>query len=351
MEHQWRRQRTRADRDRAALTAEAQVNAAHRPRIVVLDDYERSLRRLADWSEIDRHADVEIHHDPLRGNAMYAALADAEAIVLIRDRTPFRAELIERLPKLRYVIFTGARNTALDTAALAVRGVPVSYTAWGPSKESTCELTWALILAATKRLEAKFTVMRAGRWRDDQPLPSVLAGERLGLIGLGEIGGRVARVAHAFGMKVVTWSPRMTMERAAEHGAAAVSLEELLSLSKVVSLHLVPTEQTRGLLNAERFARMRTDAILVNTSRSALIDMPSLLAALQVGRPAMAALDVYDEEPLATDHPLRSLPNAVLTPHIGFVSQPVFEAFARGVTECLQAWLRDEPIVRPLTID
>ncbi len=142
--------------------------------------------------------------------------------------------------------------------------------------------------------------MRAGGWRDDQPLPSVLAGERLGLIGLGEIGGRVARVAQAFGMQVVAWSPRMTPERAAEKGATAVSIEELLSTSKVVSLHLVPTDQTRGLLNAERLALMRDDAILVNTSRSALIDMPSLLAALRAGRPAMAALDVYDEEPLAS---------------------------------------------------
>ena len=143
----------------------------------------------------------------------------------------------------------------------------------------------------------------------------------------------------------------MTPERAAENGATAVSPEELLSTSKVVSLHLVPTDQTRGLLHAERLARMRDDAILVNTSRSALIDMPSLLAALHAGRPAMAALDVYDEEPLAADHPLRSLKNVVLTPHIGFVSQPVFEAFARGVTECLQAWLRSDPIVRPLKID
>ena len=325
--------------------------SATRLRIVVLDDYERALRRLADWSEIDRLANVEMHHEPLRGEALYAALADADAIVLVRDRTPLRADLIERLPKLRYVIFTGARNTALDAAALAARRVPVSHTEWGPSKESTCELTWALILAASKRLEAKFAVMRAGGWRDEQPLPGVLAGERLGLIGLGEIGSRVARVANAFSMQVVAWSPRMTPERAADKGAKAVSIEELLSTSKVVSLHLVPTNQTRGLLNAERLARMREDAILVNTSRSALIDMPSLLAALHSGRPAMAALDVYDEEPLVAEHPLRSLKNVVVTPHIGFVSQPVFAAFAAGVTECLQAWLRGEPIVRPLKID
>jgi phosphoglycerate dehydrogenase-like enzyme len=318
---------------------------------VVLDDYERALRGLADWSEIDRLADVQIYHDPLGGDALQAALAGADAVVLVRDRTPFRSALIERLPKLRYVIFTGARNTALDTAALVARGIPVSHTEWGPSKESTCELTWALILAASKRLEAKFAAMRAGSWRDDQPLPDVLAGEWLGLIGLGEIGGRVARVAAAFGMQVVAWSPHMTPERATEKGAAAASLEELLSTSKVVSLHLVPSDQTRGLLNAERLALMRNDAILVNTSRSALIDSPSLLAALREGRPAIAALDVYDEEPLASSHPLRSLTNVVLTPHIGFVSQPVFATFARGITECLHAWLRGAPIVRPLKTD
>ncbi len=327
------------------------MSGPKRPRVVVLDDYERSLRRLADWSEIDRRADVEVNHDPLRGTALHTALIDADAIVLVRDRTPLRADLIERLPKLRYVIFTGARNTALDTAALASSDIPVSHTTWGPSKESTCELTWALILAAEKRLEAKFTAMRTGGWRDDQPLPSVLAGQQLGLIGLGEIGGRVARVAAAFGMHVVAWSPRMTPERAADKGAKAVSLEELLASSKVVSLHLVPTVQTRRLMNAQRLACMREDAVLVNTSRSALIDMPSLLVALRAGRPAMAALDVYDEEPLAVDHPLRSLPNVVLTPHIGFVSEPVFEAFARGVTECLQAWLCGGPIVRPLQVD
>jgi phosphoglycerate dehydrogenase-like enzyme len=319
-----------------------------RPRIVVLDDYERCLRSLADWSDIDRRADVEVHHDPLRGAALHTALADAEVVVLIRDRTAFRVDLIERLPKLRYVVFTGTRNTALDVAALAARGIPVSHTDWGPSKDSTAELTWALILAATKRLEAQFRTMRSGGWREDSPLSGVLAGERLGLIGLGEIGGRVARIGKAFGMDVVAWSPRMTAERAAEKGARAVSLEELLATSKVVSLHLVPTDQTRSLMNADRLGQMRADALLVNTSRSALVDMTALVEALQAGRPAAAALDVYDSEPLPADHPLRSMRNVVSTPHIGFVSQPVFENFARGVTECLRAWLQGDAIVRQL---
>jgi phosphoglycerate dehydrogenase-like enzyme len=322
--------------------------SGQKPRVVVLDDYERCLRALADWSDIDRMADARVYHEPLRGDVLHAALSEADVVVLMRDRTPFRAELIERLPKLRYVVFTGTRNTALDTAALAARGIPVSHTEWGPSKDSTAELTWALILASTKRLEAQFTTMRSGGWRDGAPLPSVLAGERLGLIGLGEIGGRVARIGKAFGMDVVAWSPRMTAERAAEKGARAVSLEELLGTSKVVSLHLVATDHTRNLMNAERLAQMRGDALLVNTSRSALVDMAALVDAVRVGRPAAAALDVYDSEPLAADHPLRSMTHVVVTPHIGFVSQPVFERFASGVTECLRAWLRGEEIVRPL---
>jgi len=321
---------------------------AERPTIVILDDYERALRRLADWSEVDRLAEVRVFHEPLRGDVLHAALAQADAIVLMRDRTPLHADLIARLPKLRLVVFTGTRNATLDAAALAERSIPVCHTDWGPSKDTTCELTWALILAAAKRLEAHVRLMRDGDWRDTGPLSAMLANERLGLIGLGEIGSRVARIGNAFGMQVVAWSPHMTAERAAAKGAIAVSLDELLATSKVVSLHLVPSAQSRHLLNAERLASMRDDALLVNTSRAALIDMTALAHALGEGRPALAALDVYDEEPLPAEHPLRRMHNVVLTPHLGFVAQPVFERFAVGVVECLAAWLRGEPLVRVL---
>jgi len=319
-----------------------------RPTIVVLDDYERALRRLADWSEIDRLAEVRVFHEPLRGDVLHAALAHADAIVLMRDRTPLPAQLIARLPRLKLVVFTGSRNAALDTAALAVRGIPVCHTEWGPSKDTTCELTWALVLAAAKRLEAHFDLMRDGGWRDGGPLAGMLAGERLGLIGLGEIGSRVARVGMAFGMQVVAWSPHMTAERAAALQATAVPLDELLTSSKVVSLHLVPSAATRHLLNVHSLATMRPDSLLVNTSRSALVDMAALAQALAAGRPAMAALDVYDEEPLPPEHPLRRLPNVVLTPHLGFVAEPVFTRFAAGVVECLAAWLRGAPLPRVL---
>jgi len=188
--------------------------------------------------------------------------------------------------------------------------------------------------------------MGEGRWRDGGPLGQVLHGERLGLVGLGEIGARMARVARAFGMEVVAWSPRMTAERAAEHGAHAVSLDELVATSKVVSLHLVMTEATRHLFDAGRLARMRPDAVFVNTSRAGLVDEAALVDALRAGRPGAAALDVYSSEPLPVAHPLRGLPNALLSPHLGFVSQPVFERFYRDAAEGVQAWLDGAPLPR-----
>ncbi len=309
-----------------------------RPQVVVLDDYEQAMRRLADWSAVDARADVAIHHEKLTGETLLAAIVDADAIGVVRDRTPFKADLLARLPKLRYLVFTGARNTQLDAKAFAARGIPVSNTGKDPG----------MILAAAKRLETQLALVRHGRWRDGGPLAGILKGERLGLIGFGEIGQRVGRVGAALGMDVVTWSPHMTPERAAAGGAKSVGLDELLATSRVVSLHLVPSETTRKLLDAARLATMRPDAILVNTSRSALVDTAALEAALRAGRPGVAALDVYDEEPLPQGFAVAKLPNVVLTPHTGFVAEPVFETFARGMVECFAAWLEGRPLVRTL---
>jgi len=319
-----------------------------RPKIVVLDDYEQSMRREADWTAVDRLADVTVLTERLRGDALLAAIADADAIALVRDRTPFKAELLAKLPRLRYFVFTGARNTQMDAAAFAARGIPVSNTGKDPGKDGTTEHTWALILAAARRMESQMALVRAGQWRDGGELPVILKGERLGLVGFGEIGQRVARVGEAFGMEIVTWSPHMTPERAAAGGAKAVDLGELLATCKVVSLHLVPAEATRKLIDAPRLAAMRPDAILVNTSRSALIDMAALPKALDAGRPGTAAIDVYDEEPLPPGHALASHPRAVLTPHTGFVAKQVYRKFAGGVVECLEAWLAGKPLVREL---
>ncbi len=319
---------------------------AGRKKIVVLDDYEDSLRRTADWSPVEAKAEVRFHTERLRGDALLDAVRDANAIVLIRDRTPFKADLLAKIPNLELFIFTGGRNTQLDFKALADRAIPVANTAMSASKPATCELTWALILAAAKRLEPYMKLMREGKWRDGKALPQVLSGERLGLVGFGEIGKMVGAVGKAFGMELVTWSPHMTPERAAEGGATSVTLEELLQTSKVVSLHLVPAEATRKLINAERLAMMRPDSILANTARSALIDMKALEAALEKGRPGIAALDVYDDEPVAAGYELARRDNVVLTPHLGFVNDSSFAKFGTGAVENLMNWLEGRPLVR-----
>ena len=321
-----------------------------KPHIVVLGDSEQALRRLGDWQSIDQAARVSVYSQPLQGAALLAALQEADVLVLLRDRIPLDAQTIAQLPRLRYLVFTGSRNTTLDAAALAAGGIPVSHTEWGPSKESTCELTWALILAATRQLADYSGLLAHGQWRPAAPqvLPGVLHGEVLGLVGLGEIGRRVAQVGKALGLQVITWSPNMTPERASAHGVQAVPLDELLARAKVLSLHLVPSAITRHLIDAERLACMRPDSLLVNTSRAALIDTAALVDALRAGRIGMAALDVFDAEPLPADSALRDCPRLLLTPHLGFVVEPVYQTFTDGVLQCLHAFLTGQPLPRLL---
>jgi len=255
--------------------------------------------------------------------------------------------MIARLPKLKFLMFTGERNGTLDTNALLSRNIPIAVTPGGPSKETTAELTWALILGASKRLVEENKLISSGGWRDQLSVLPMLSGERLGVMGLGSIGSRVARVGTAFGMEVVTWSPRMTPERAAVENVKAVSLEELLKTSKVVTMHLVAGPETKGLLSADQLALMRPDAILVNTSRAALINMTDLQKALATGRPGQAAVDVFDVEPLPETDPLRNTPNLLVTPHLGFIAEPIFEVFSKGITQTLEAWLEGRPMPHP----
>lgn len=319
-----------------------------RKKIVVLDDYEHSYEKLSNWSNIKALADVEIFNEPIYGEKLLATLQQANALVLMRDRTPLPAKLIAELTHLEYVVFTGTRNLALDAAALKERNIPVSHTEWGPSKDSTAELTWALILGLHKRLVEQNQLLHAKQWRNDHSLLPVLKGRTLGLIGLGEIGSRVAKVALAFGMKVVVWSPNMTSERAAAAGVEAAPLDDLLKASDIVSLHIVAGPSTKGIISAEKIALMKPSALLVNTSRSTLVDTQALVKALEEKQIGGAAIDVFDTEPLPHDHPLRNTPNTLLTPHLGFVAQPVFESFTQGVVECLEAWLNGQPVIRPL---
>ena len=319
-----------------------------KPIIVVLDDFERVARDYADWSAIDAKAEVRVYREALRGQTLIDALMPAAAVVLMRDRTPFLAELIDKLPNLRLVHFTGTRNGALDTKALSARGIPVLHTGWGPNKDATTEMTWALILAAQKRLVSHSNALLRGEWRPHDAMLPVLHGQRIGVVGLGEIGGRVANIARAFGMEVVTWSPNMTPERAAAKGAVSVAFDELITTAHIITAHLVLGPATKHLFGAAQFGAMRSDAIFVNTSRAGLADEAALVTALKAGRPAMAALDVFSVEPLPTTSPFIALPNVVLTPHLGFVCEPVFRKFYGDVVEALNAWLDGKPLPRVL---
>lgn len=326
------------------------TGSGKRPRIAVCDDYERALGTGTEWTAVRARAEVEVFERPF-GSRRQAidALADFDAICLVRERTPFPAEVIEALPRLKFLVFTGERNLAVDHLAAARRGIPVSFTPFGPSKSSTAELTWALILASAKRVIEADAGIRRGHWRGDAngrpyPLTTCLEGERLGLLGLGQIGSRVAAVGRAFGMEVVAWSPNLDAARAQAGGAALVSRQELFETSAVVSLHLVLSERTRGIVGADDLARMRADALLVNTSRAGLVDTGALVAALGRGRPGYAALDVFDTEPLPAGAPILAAPGTILTPHLGYASDRIFGVFRQGLVDALLAWLDGAPI-------
>jgi phosphoglycerate dehydrogenase-like enzyme len=315
-----------------------------KPVVLFLDDFEHAFSNTPRIRALERMATLELHSAPLRGVALQTALSRASGVVLMRDRTPFGEAELNQAPHLKFVIYTGTRNNLLDEAACQARSIPVFNTQFGPSKASTCELTWALILASLKRLEAGFKVLREPHadWRQGLHFPQlsdILEGETLGLIGLGNIGARVARVGQAFGMRVLAWSPNLTVERAQAGGAQWSSLEDLLRLSKAVSLHMVLADSTRGLINAERLAAMRPDSVLVNTSRAGLVVEHDLLNALKQGRPAMAALDVFEQEPLPSDHPFRTMEQLTLSPHLGFVANPVYATFTETVADHLERLL------------
>jgi len=315
-------------------------------KLAILDDYQRIALGVADWDRL-RNLGIEI----TVFNAAFASTDEAAAklapfdiLCLMRERTPFPRALIERLPNLKFMVLTGQRAASLDLAACTARRIPVSNTGAGNTNAPTAELAWLLILAAARDFAKAERGMRAGRWHDGLAGGRILEGKQLGLLGLGKLGARVARYGAAFGMDVVAWSQNLTPERAAEAGARAVSKAVLLETSDVVSIHLVLSERTRGLLGAAEFARMKPGAILVNTSRGPIVDEAAMRAALASGRLGHAALDVYDREPLPAGHPLRALDNVTLSPHLGYVSEDVFRVFYQGALEDIEAWLEGTPI-------
>jgi phosphoglycerate dehydrogenase-like enzyme len=317
-----------------------------KPRIAVCDDWEQAAHYCADWTELQQIADVQVFTSPF-GSQQEAirALQDFDAICLMRERTPFPKEVIGQLPRLKRLLFTGERNLAVDSEFAKSQGITVSGTPGGPNKSSTAEHTWALILAATRRVVPAMNGLVAGHWRatptgDPYPLPDTLDGDRLGIIGFGEIGQRVARIGMAMGMEVVAWSQNLTDEKAAACGARRVDKNELIATSKIISLHLVLSDRTRGVVGPTEYSLMRRDSVLVNTSRAALMDEAGLIDALESNRPAHAALDVFNTEPLPAGHPFLFHPKITLSPHLGFVSTRVYETFYKTLVSDLVKWIK-----------
>jgi phosphoglycerate dehydrogenase-like enzyme len=310
--------------------------------IAVLDDYQSVALQFGDWDAVRRVADVRVYPDHLADEGAVAArLQDAEIVVAMRERTPFTRSLFEQLPKLRLLITTGMRNAAFDMEAARDAGVTVCGT--GGLGQPTAELTWGLILALLRRIPAEHTAVLDGRWQID--IGEGVHGKTLGVVGLGRLGSQVAKVGLAFGMEVLAWSQNLTAERADEVGVAlAASKDDLLRRSDVVTIHLILSQRTQGLLGAAELGLMPDSAYLINTSRGPIVDESALVEALQAHSIAGAALDVFNVEPLPPGHPLLSLDNVVLTPHVGYVTKETYDVFFREAVEDILAFLASDPI-------
>ncbi len=314
-------------------------------RVAVLDDWQGVARESADWSRLEAKAEVVILPEPFRDeDEAVAKLSSFEVLILMRERTPFPASLIARLPKLKMIGLTGTRSPSLDLEACTQHGVVVSNTGGTASTSGTAELTLALMLAAARRVPAGDAAIRAGRFQEGVGIGPVLAGKTLGVIGLGKIGALVARYGLALDMKVLAWSRSLSRDATNKAGVAlSGSKEALLAESDVVSLHVPLNAGSRGLIGAAEIALMKPGALLVNTSRAGLVDQAAMLAALHEGR-IMAGLDVFEREPLPPDDPIRTAPNTVLTPHVGYGSVDTFRQFFAESIENVLAFLLGQPI-------
>ena len=313
-------------------------------KIAVLDDWQGVARESADWAPLAARAEVQFFDQPFANEDDAAKqLAGFEIILVTRERTPFPPSLVARLPHLKMFGLTGARAGLIDIAGMIARGITVCYTDGGPSSSSTAELALGLMLAAARRIPAGDTAVRAGRFQLGTEPGPVLDGKILGLIGLGRIGRRMAAYGRALGMRVLAWSQNLTDEAARTVGAERVSKDDLIAAADVVSLHLVLSERTRGILGAAELARMKAGAILVNTSRAQLVDEAALVDALQTQR-IRAGLDVFHREPLPANHPLTRLSNVVLTPHFGYGVIEVYREYYRQCVENALAFLDGKPI-------
>ena len=309
--------------------------------IAVLDDYQHVARSLANWDSIPG-AQVQFLHDALQGpGALTERLRPFDVLVTMRERTLFPAAVLEGLPKLKLVSGTGRAQSHVDLEAATRLGIVVCGTGGSASGASTAELTWALILACTRHISWEHRQLRRGKWQTS--VGNGLEGKTLGVLGLGRIGTRVAHVAQAFGMRVIAWGPTLTGERAAQHGVTFVSWDSLFAGADVLTIHARLTDLSRGWVTARELGLMKPAAYLVNTARAAIVDQAAQLEALRNGRIAGAGLDVYDQEPLPPDHPLLSLDNVVLTPHLGYVTREALAEFYQGAIENVRAWQAGAP--------
>lgn len=310
-------------------------------RLAILDDYEKVALELAPWENLGPDIKIDVYSDRLvKEDALVDRLLPYDILVIMRERTPFPRSLIERLSNLKLLVTTGRLNRAIDLAACRKNSVVVCGTE--SSKNAPAELAWGLILSLARRIPLQDRAVRQGIWGDG--IGTGLGGKVLGILGLGKLGTQVARVGLAFGMQVIAWSQNLTQEKAAAVGAVCVKKDDLFKSSDVISIHLVLSDRTRGLIGAHEIGLMKPSAYIVNTSRGPIVQEAVLIEALRKGRIAGAGLDVFDDEPLSPDHPYVSLPNTVLTPHIGYVTKDSFRIYFTQALEDVAAWLADKPV-------
>jgi phosphoglycerate dehydrogenase-like enzyme len=314
-------------------------------RLSILDDYQGVALAMADWSALrGRGVEIAVERFPFADeDDVVRSLADSEIVCAMRERTAFPKRVVDRLPKLKLLITTGMRNASFDMAALKERGVTVCGTGGpGGGNEDTAELAWGLILGAARRIAEDHQFMRQGGWQTR--IGHRVAGKTIGLLGLGRLGSAVARVGLAFNMKAIAWSQNLTAEKAAEQGVERVEKDELFRRSDILSVHLVLSSRSRGLVGRREIGLMKPSAILVNTSRGPICDSEAVIEALQEGRLAYAGFDVYDQEPLPIDHPLRQAPNVILTPHIGYVTDENYHSSYPQIVENVVGFLDGKPV-------
>ncbi|PNG27350.1 D-2-hydroxyacid dehydrogenase family protein [Methylocella silvestris] len=310
------------------------------PAIAVLDDYQNVALEMADWTRVKERAAITVFNDHLADpEAVASRLAPFDILCVMRERTPLPRAMLERLPRLKLIVTTGRRNASIDVAAASERGIVVAHT--GYSSAPTIEFAFALILASVRNIASENASLHAGGWQ--RSLGGSLRGATLGVMGLGNIGAEIARLGLAFGMKIIAWSQNLTAERTAAAGATLVSKTALFEQADILSIHLVLSTRTRGLIGAQELALMKPTARLVNSSRGPIVDEAALIAALREGKIAGAAIDVFDCEPLPQDHPFRTLANVLATPHIGYVSEDMYRVFYRDTVENIIAYLDGRP--------